>query len=258
MGKIINNRMRLRWVATVLLSLPTAMLTAANEADFAAPSRWYVGVDGGVPFGISTFSSFGADKTHVGFSVGAFVGYRLSPALSLEMAAAKFGKATLSARQCCVDAGYWLGSDGIRYNAPALGTDGWNYSDLKSSVAIQRYGVRLNVNLLGFFPATKSSRWTLGLAPEISAVGTKATVETLSDDATVMKGNNNWHLGLGCNVQVGYRITNTLGIGAYSGLTHLTGSRLDGMPEHPHKTNLVWESGVRFTLDLTYRKEGRK
>ena len=40
-------------------------------------SHWYVGITGGAPFGTSTFSSFSADKTRVGYNVGVLTGYRI-------------------------------------------------------------------------------------------------------------------------------------------------------------------------------------
>ena len=35
-----------------------------------------VKVEGGMPFGFSTFSSFGHDKTHLGWAAGVYGGYR--------------------------------------------------------------------------------------------------------------------------------------------------------------------------------------
>ena len=43
-------------------------------------------------------------------------------------------------------------------------------------------------------------------------------------------------------------------MGIYSGLTRLTGERMDGMPEHLHKNNFVWESGVRLGINLSKKK----
>ena len=43
-------------------------------------------------------------------------------------------------------------------------------------------------------------------------------------------------------------------LGIYSGLTRLTGERMDGMPEHLHKNNFVWESGVRLGINLSKKK----
>lgn len=215
---------------------------------------WYVGLQGGMPFGFSTFSSFGADRTHAGWSAGVYGGYRFSPVLSLE-AVARWGGLNLSARNCCFAGNYWLGADGLRYEAPVLDGAGWHYSDLKSRVSMQSYGLQLNVNVLGFFHATKASRWTLEIAPTLAAVGTKASVRTLSDNTETMRGDSRWHLGVGGNMQAAYRIGKHLNVGIYSGLTYLTGDRMDGMPEHLHKNNFVWESGIR--LGWTFGRKGK-
>ena len=88
----------------------------------------------------------------------------------------------------------------------------------------------------------------------IYAVTTKADIWTIADEAKVMKGSTNWHLGYGADLQVGYQLTSCLKLGIYSGLTHLTGERMDGMPEHLHKNNFVWESGVRLGINLSKKK----
>lgn len=89
-----------------------------QEADNpSSATGWYVGLEGGMPFGISTFSSFGADKTRIGYAIGIYGGYRLNPVLSAELSM-KWGKTALSARECCAASGYWLGADGTRYYAP--------------------------------------------------------------------------------------------------------------------------------------------
>ena len=212
---------------------------------------WYIGLQGGVPFGVSTFSSFGADKTRAGFDAGLYGGYRFNPVLSLEAQAA-WGLVNQSAQDCC--AGYWLGADGHRYEAAVAGMDGWRYADLKSGTFTQRYGLQLNVNLLGFFPKTKHSRWTLELSPHIAAIGTKSTIQTVSGGNDALKGGTRWHFGAGGNVQAAYRITSCVSVGIYSGITCLTGDPMDGMPEYLHKSNFIWESGIRLGFSLGGRK----
>jgi len=160
----------------------------------------------------------------------------------------------LSAQDCCVERNYWLGSDGMLYNAGVLGMDSWEYANLKSHVRMGWYGARVNVNLLGLFHQTANSRWNLAVSPHIYAVTTKADICTISDDAKVMNGSTNWHLGYGADLQVGYQLTSCLKLGIYSGLTRLTGERMDGMPEHLHKNNFVWESGVRLGINLSKKK----
>ena len=246
---------RIRLLIAILASvLPLSTMKAEEGKNVLAPSHgWYVGIEGGMPFGFSTFSSFGHDKTHLGWAAGLYGGYRFNSIFSAELSA-KYGEMNLSAQDCCVERNYWLGSDGVLYKAGVLGMDSWEYANLKSHVRMGQYGARVNVNLLGLFPQTADSRWDLAVSPHIYAVTTKADIQTIADDAKVMKGSTNWHLGYGADLQVGYQLTSCLKLGIYSGLTRLTGERMDGMPEHLHKNNFVWESGVRLGINLSKKK----
>lgn len=235
--------------------LPFAFVKAEVKEDGKTISQgWYVGVEGGMPFGFSTFSSFGHDKTHLGWAAGLYGGYRFNSIFSAELSA-KYGEVNMSAQDCCVERNYWLGSDGVRYNAGVLGMDSWEYANLKSHVRMGWYGARVNVNLLGLFHKTANSRWDLAVSPHIYAVTTKADIQTIAGDAKVMKGSANWHLGYGADLQVGYQLTSCLKLGIYSGLTRLTGERMDGMPEHLHKNNFVWESGIRLGISFAKAKK---
>ena len=247
---------RLRLLIAILASvLPLSTMKAEEGKDVLAPLQgWYVGIEGGMPFGFSTFSSFGHDKTYLGWAAGLYGGYRFNSIFSAELSA-KYGEMNLSAQDCCVERNYWLGSDGMLYNAGVLGMDSWEYANLKSHVRMGWYGARVNVNLLGLFPQTADSRWDLAVSPHIYAVTTKADIQTISDDAKVMKGSTNWHLGYGADLQVGYQLTSCLKLGIYSGLTRLTGERMDGMPEHLHKNNFVWESGIRLGISFAKAKK---
>ena len=241
-------------VALLALILPFSFAKAEVREDGKTGQQgWYVGVEGGMPFGFSTFSSFGHDKTHPGWAAGLYGGYRFNSIFSAELSA-KYGEMNLSAQDCCVERNYWLGSDGVLYKAGVLGMDSWEYANLKSHVRMGQYGARVNINLLGLFHQTADSRWDLAVSPHIYAVTTKADIRTIADDAKVMKGSTNWHLGYGADLQVGYQLTSCLKLGIYSGLTRLTGERMDGMPEHLHKNNFVWESGVRLGINLSKKK----
>lgn len=242
-------------VAMLAFILPFAFVKAEVKEDGKTISQgWYVGVEGGMPFGFSTFSSFGHDKTHLGWAAGLYGGYRFNSIFSAELSA-KYGEVNMSAQDCCIERNYWLGSDGVRYKAGVLGMDSWEYANLKSHVRMGRYGARVNVNLLGLFHKTANSRWDLAVSPHIYAVTTKADIQTIADDAKVMKGSTNWHLGYGADLQVGYQLTSCLKLGIYSGLTRLTGERMDAMPEHLHKNNFVWESGIRLGISFAKAKK---
>lgn len=247
---------RIRLLIAILASvLPLSTMKAEEGKDVLAPSQgWYVGIEGGMPFGCSTFSSFGHDKTHLGWAAGLYGGYRFNSIFSAELSA-KYGEMNLSAQDCCVERNYWLGSDGMLYKAGVLGMDSWEYANLKSHIRMGQYGARVNINLLGLFHQIADSRWDLAVSPHIYAVTTKADIQTIADEAKVMKGSTNWHLGYGADLQVGYQLTSCLKLGIYSGLTRLTGERMDGMPEHLHKNNFVWESGIRLGFSFTKAKK---
>ena len=247
---------RIRLLVAILASiLPFSFVKAeAGDSVLSDSKGWYLGVEGGMPFGFSTFSSFGHDKTHLGWAAGLYGGYRFNSIFSAELSA-KYGEMNLSAQDCCVERNYWLGSDGVLYKAGVLGMDSWEYANLKSHVRMGQYGARVNINLLGLFHQTADSRWDLAVSPHIYAVTTKADIQTIADEAKVMKGSTNWHLGYGADLQVGYQLTSCLKLGIYSGLTRLTGERMDGMPEHLHKNNFVWESGIRLGISFTKAKK---
>lgn len=246
---------QIRLLVAVLVSILSFSFAKAEASDSNLPDSkgWYLGVDGGLPFGLSTFSSFGHDKTHLGWAAGIYGGYRFNPIFSAELSA-RYGEVNLSAQDCCVERNYWLGSDGILYKAGVLGMDSWEYAQLKSHVRIGWYGVRVHVNLLGLLRNTAHSRWTVAVSPHLYAVTTCADIQTLADHAEVMKGSTRWHLGYGASLQAGYQLTSNLNLGIYSGLTRLSGERMDGMPEHLHKNNFVWESGIRLGISFSKKK----
>ena len=246
---------QIRLLVAVLVSILSFSFAKAEASDSNLPDSkgWYLGVDGGLPFGLSTFSSFGHDKTHLGWAAGIYGGYRFNSIFSAELSA-RYGEVNLSAQDCCVERNYWLGSDGILYKASVLGMDSWEYAQLKSHVRMGWYGARVHVNLLGLLRNTAHSRWTVAVSPHLYAVTTCADIQTLADHAEVMKGSTRWHLGYGASLQAGYQLTSNLNLGIYSGLTRLSGERMDGMPEHLHKNNFVWESGIRLGISFSKKK----
>ena len=246
---------QIRLLVAVLVSILSFSFAKAEASNSNLPDSkgWYLGVDGGLPFGLSTFSSFGHDKTHLGWAAGIYGGYRFNPIFSAELSA-RYGEVNLSAQDCCVERNYWLGSDGMLYKASVLGMDSWEYAQLKSHVRMGWYGARVHVNLLGLLRNTAHSRWTVAVSPHLYAVTTCADIQTLADHAEVMKGSTRWHLGYGASLQAGYQLTSNLNLGIYSGLTRLSGERMDGMLEHLHKNNFVWESGIRLGISFSKKK----
>jgi outer membrane protein OmpA-like peptidoglycan-associated protein len=158
------------------------------------------------------------------------------------------GRTILGTYDCLAD--HYLGADGKHYSTlPEISS--WQYSDIKSYVDLQQYGLQLNVNLLGIFNRTRDSRWRVEIAPMLSAYGTDADLH----GAKQLNKGTKWHLGVGGNVQVGYWFTNHFGLAIYTEGNHLTGSRLDGIPKFRFINNFVGESGIKFAFGFGKSKK---
>lgn len=213
---------------------------AGSDLSESDVEGWYVGVAGGFPFAVSTFNSFGTDKARFGWNVIPYVGYRFNPVLSVE-AQAMWGQVHLSAREA-------------QAACPLDERGQWLLGDLQSDVFTQRYTAQLNVNVLGFVPRMRYSRWTLEASPSLSAIGTKASLRPIEGGADVLKGNGRWHLGVGANLQSAYRITRHFYVGLYTNIHFLTGRQLDGIPLGGYSSNYIWDAGVNFGWAFGRRK----
>ena len=234
--------------ALTMAAVPFAPVKAST-ADTLTNYKWYIGVEGGVPMAWSTFTSFAHDKTRVGWTAGLFAGYQFNDLLSAELTF-KYGGMTLGASECCVNQRYWLGADDQIYYSSVLGMDSWKYSDVRSKVTLGQYGARLNINLLSLLKSAKGSRWSAGLSPHIYAVNTKATIQSIATEEDLIKGESTWHLGYGGDVQAAYRFADRWKVGIYSGITLVAGKRIDNIPKHLHKSNFLWETGLRISYSL--------
>ena len=67
-------------VAMLAFILPFSFAKAEVKEDGKTGQQgWYVGIEGGMPFGFSTFSSFGHDKTHLGWALAYMVAIVSTP-----------------------------------------------------------------------------------------------------------------------------------------------------------------------------------
>ena len=158
---------------------------------------------------------------------------------------------------CCP---YWLSTDGERTFTPVLDKQGHYYSDLDAKTRWMRFGVQANFDVLSLLtqPACK---WSVTLSPQLSAVTTRTKhLATGSSSGAGSQGkyeqefSRQWHLGLGGQAAVGYRVAKNIGLLLYGGITCLTGSRFDNIPEHCHKSNLLWEGGLKLSYHFTNTK----
>ena len=210
---------------------------------------FYIGATAGLPSGFSTFSSFAQDGFHAGFAGDIFAGYRFNGILSAEVDLG-WGLTNMGARSCCSDS-YWVGDDWNSYYGSVLGMTGWYRDDVRTAVFTQRYGARLNVDLLGFFAGTKDSGWHLELAPQTFLYGTKSRLIPATGGGTLLSGPARWHFGYGAALQAGYEITRSLRVGLSCGLTFLAGQNIDGLGGRGiHSGNAVLDATVRISWDL--------
>ena len=214
-------------------------------ADIDSPA-WYAGVGGGIPSGVATFSSFGSDGLGLGWSAEAYFGRKFNSVTSAEVSFS-VGGASLSARDCCVARGYWLGSDGTRYNAPVVDMEGWNYADLRSSVSILKLDARLNVNILGLVDRLKGCPWAVEVSPSVSVIRANSNLSIIQSKESAGEGRSGWNLGAGARLQLRRQLGKGIGVSVYSGAACLVGKKIDGVPVHQHETNMLIENGLRLS-----------
>jgi len=222
-----------------------AVAASPHSQDIRTAARWYAGIELGMPLGVSTFTSF-ASGGKAGFAGGVLGGYRISPLLSVE-AGISAGTMRLGASKCCSD--YWLGADGVRYLEHVAGMDSYSYKDIYSSVSVQQYALRLNVDLLQIVRPNWDKRWSLTVSPAIYGIGTQATLKENGTKTTIVKRNGRFRFGAGAAIGGSYQVTGNLGIGLRSGVVWVSGGRFDGITPTDHKENMIWNN----TMTLIWR-----
>lgn len=203
---------------------------------------WSAGAVGGTSFGQGTFRSITENQTHWGVQGGLFASYELNRLISLE-AVVQYGRQTQSSLNCCP---YWLSEANESYVAPLIDEAGWYYKDLQNRTGWCKLALQANVNLFSLFLAPENS-WSLNVSPQISAVSTKTTLNAPDKD---VRYGRQMHLGIGGQMSVGYRITESLAASVYCGITTLGGKRFDNIPKGQHKSNLILDAGFKLGFRL--------
>lgn len=235
-----------RRILAVALLLAGAVLGASAQPD----RSWFVSLQGGTAFGQGTFRSITEHRIHWGYQGGLSAGYHFSRFFSLEVGG-QYAATSQYALDCCQ---YWLSSDGVRYFVPVLGESGWDYHDLRTDTRWGKAYLQANLDLLTLV-TRPSSRWSLTVSPQIAAVTTQTRrVASVLPYSSAWEPNSDvlfkrqWHLGLGGQASLGFQISRRIGAALYGGITCLTGERFDNIPEHAHKSNLIWDAGVKLSF----------
>jgi outer membrane protein OmpA-like peptidoglycan-associated protein len=232
-------------LAMLAAGVQTAVAQSSDSRDYER--GWYAGLSGGTSFGQATFRSITESKTHWGAQFGVFGGYQFSRLFSVE-ALATMGSQKQTSLDCDP---YWLSTDGERTFAPVLGKQGNYYRDLEAKTQWMRFGLQANFDVLSLITQS-TCKWSLTLSPQVSAVTTRT--KHLATDYE-QEFDRQWHLGLGGQAAVGYRVARNVGLQLYGGITCLTGDRFDNIPVHCHKSNLIYEAGLKLSYHFGKKKQ---
>ena len=232
-------------MACMAAGVQTALAQGSDSRDYKR--GWYAGLGGGISFGQATFRSITESKTNVGAQAGVFGGYQLSRLLSVE-ALATMGWQKQTSLDCCP---YWLSTDGERTFAPVLGKQGHYYRDLEAKTRWMRFGMQANFDVLSLL-TKPTCKWSVTLSPQLSAVTTRTKHLATGFE---QEFDRQWHLGLGGQAAVGYRVARNVGLQLYGGITCLTGDRFDNIPVHCHKSNLIYEAGLKLSYHFGKKKQ---
>lgn len=232
-------------LAMLAAGVQTASAQDSSQRDYKR--GWYAGLSGGTSFGQATFRSITESKTNVGAQFGVFGGHQFSRLFSVE-ALATMGGQKQTSLDCCP---YWLSTDGERTFAPVLGKQGNYYRDLEAKTQWMRLGLQANFDVLSLL-TKPTTRWSVTLSPQVSAVTTRTKHLATGYDNEF---DRQWHLGLGGQAAVGYRVAKNIGVQLYGGITCLTGDRFDNIPKYHHKSNLIYEGGLK--LSYHFGKKGK-
>ena len=232
-------------LAMLAAGVQTASAQDSSQRDYKR--GWYAGLGGGTSFGQATFRSITESKTHVGAQFGVFGGYQFSRLLSVE-ALATMGWQKQMSLDCDP---FWLATDGEFTFAPVLGKQGNYYRDLEAKTQWMRFGLQANFDVLSLL-TKPTTRWSVTLSPQVSAVTTRTKHLATGYE---QEFDRQWHLGLGGQAAVGYRVAKNVGLQLYGGITCLTGDRFDNIPKYHHKSNLMYEAGLK--LSYHFGKKGK-
>ncbi|MEG0836023.1 MAG: hypothetical protein RR413_11325 [Christensenellaceae bacterium] len=129
--------------------------------------------------------------------------------------------------------------------SPVAGIDSYSYRDIHSSVSMQQYTLRLNIDMLQIVNPDWQKRWSLHVSPAIYGINSTATLKTSS--ATILKQGSRFQFGASVGIGVGYQITANLGVGVRSGTAWVFGKHFDGITTTDHSDNMIWNNALTLT-----------
>ena len=228
-----------RYILFIACLIISSIVYAQTSEKMNDKPSVYVGVQAGMPMGVSSFSSLKADFP--AWDAGVFAGYRFNNMMSVELDAS-FGNLNMLPRTFCKQ--YFFDEEAdIRYMR------------LKHKTFIHRYSARFNLNVLSFFAATQNTPWKAEISPALSLLGRSGKFVRLADESDVLGITKGFNFGVGCRIGASYMFDGKYQVGVYAGYTQFTGAAIDGLPKT--KGNFIAEAGARFTYNLSLGKGGK-
>lgn len=237
---------------TVIHEVTKEAQVQTGENPKPVPSRWYAGLNVGIPFFWGDMLSTAADKTHVGFAVGVQGGYRISDLLAVSLSV-DYAQGKLGARGYAED--YLLAPDGMTWYVPQ-GQTMQCYSDLYSKVSLVNVGLSLDVNINRIFGKQAAERrFTAWVSPTVYGQFFSADIYTKADDKRYSDGTtkpDGLSLGLGGALTLRYRVTRCIGLQLKNSLLWMTDNHFDGIrtPFGKTKHNALWMPQVGILWNI--------
>ncbi len=219
----------------------------AQESD----TRWYAGAQAGVPLFWGDIRSL-ADKTHLGFGGGLFVGYKtkwLSPEIGLDYGFGKLGPQTGQLND------YFNSAGAITYMQNSAADR--KLGDVYVKTNFLQAGLRLGVSLTGLFSPGREHKVDIDVAPVVHAQKFSPAVYTASGSEKLAMGitDGGWDYAVGGDVGLSFMISSNASLLIRSGLLWLNNTTFDGLDNHPvWRVNTMLYNRVGVVLNLGKKK----
>ncbi len=197
------------------------------------PSKFYMGIGGGISLGKSTFVSLAEKGAKIGANANFFIGKEFNEVLSAELNVG-YTSMNLNTYDCCKSLYY---ADGERYFTAPDDITSYKYSDLESQTKLWTLSTKLNINIVGLF--RDDSRWQALVVPTI---GVAFSNTDLNHNISTVATAKNTHFMFGGALGAAYSLSNNCAIRLTSGVDYLTGGAFDALPQREHKNGYIWNT----------------
>lgn len=244
--------------ALAIITLAIVPTLRAEEKLKSYEKGFFVGVNGGLASGVSTFKS-----ERPSFQLNVEGGYRFSKWLSLQLGMGG-GKLELGPQGCCsAHSGinnerhsYWRAYNDREWHVyPEKGAEGWWYADLSGRTSYCKAVVQVNFDLFSLF----SDRIGFEISPRAGGMVTRTDLSgksSLTGDNLDLKNDAQTHFVYGGESTLSYKFGNGIRLGLFGALDMIAGERFDNIPVHVHNENFIWNAGVKVVYSFG-KKQGK-